>query len=343
MSLVLATGGLGFIGSHTCINLVNKGYDVLIVDSLINSHDDIFTKILNIIDLKKNSNRGNIFFEKGDLLDKLFLEKIFKENTIDTVVHFAGLKSVEESVKNPINYWNTNINIALNILTTMENYKCYKFIFSSSATIYKPLISKKLIENNPTIPINPYGKTKLTIEKILDDIYLSNKGKWKIINLRYFNPVGAHHSGLIGENPKQNSSNLFPIISKVIFGNIKKVSVYGNDWPTKDGTCIRDYIHIEDLAAAHVIAINFLKKNKPQINSVNIGTGLGSSVLDVINTYSRINKIEIPYKFEKRRKGDVPYLVADNTLCKKLFNWYPKKNLEIMCMDSFKFLKNLYH
>ncbi len=342
MSLVLATGGLGFIGSHTCINLINKGYDVLIVDSLINSHEDIYLKILKIIDLEKNSNRGNIFFKKGDLLDKLFVEQIFKENNIETVVHFAGLKSVERSVKNPINYWYTNINIALNILTTMENHKCYKFIFSSSATIYKPVSSKKLIENNQKIPSNPYGNTKLTIEKILEDIYLSNRKKWKIINLRYFNPVGAHHSGLIGDNPKQNSSNLFPIIAKVIFGDIKTLSIFGNDWPTKDGTCIRDYIHIEDLAAAHTVAIKFLEINKPQIHSVNVGTGLGSSVLDVINTYSRINKVEIPYQFEKRRKGDVPYLVADNTLSKKLFNWYPKKTLEIMCMDSFKFLNNLY-
>mgnify|MGYP001350439529 CR=1 FL=1 len=224
----------------------------------------------------------------------------------------------------------------------MENHKCYKFIFSSSATIYKPVSSKKLIENNQKIPSNPYGNTKLTIEKILEDIYLSNRKKWKIINLRYFNPVGAHHSGLIGDNPKQNSSNLFPIIAKVIFGDIKTLSIFGNDWPTKDGTCIRDYIHIEDLAAAHTVAIKFLEINKPQIHSVNVGTGLGSSVLDVINTYSRINKVEIPYQFEKRRKGDVPYLVADNTLSKKLFNWYPKKTLEIMCMDSFKFLNNLY-
>ena len=343
MSLVLATGGLGFIGSHTCINLINKGYDVLVVDSLINSHEDIYLKILDIIDLKKNSNRGNIFFKKGDLLNKLFVEKIFKENIIDTVVHFAGLKSVEESVKNPLKYWYTNINITINILNTMENYKCYKFIFSSSATIYKTVNSIKLVENHQTIPFNAYGNTKLSIERILEDMYLSNRGKWKIINLRYFNPAGAHHSGLIGENPNQNSSNLFPKIAKVIFGNNKILSVFGNDWPTKDGTCIRDYIHIEDLADAHVNAINFLENNKPQIKSINIGTGLGSSVLDVINTYSRINKIEIPYQFKKRRKGDVPYLVADNKLSKKLFNWYPKKNLEVMCKDSFNFLKNLYH
>ena len=212
MSLVLATGGLGFIGSHTCINLINKGYDVLVVDSLINSHEDIYLKILDIINLKKNPNRGNIFFKKGDLLNKLFVEQIFKENKIDTVVHFAGLKSVEESVKNPLKYWYTNINITINILNTMENYKCYKFIFSSSATIYKTVRSIKLVENHQTIPFNAYGNTKLSIERILEDMYLSKKGKWKIINLRYFNPVGAHHSGLIGENPNQNSSNLFPLI-----------------------------------------------------------------------------------------------------------------------------------
>ncbi len=343
MSLVLATGGLGFIGSHTCINLIDKGYDVLIVDSLKNSHEDIYLKILDIINFKKNPDRGNIFFKKGDLLEKFFVEKLFQENKIDSVVHFAGLKSVEESVKNPLNYWNTNINITLNILYTMETYKCYKFIFSSSATIYKPVRSKKLVENNQTIPFNPYGKTKFTIESILEDVYLSRKDKWKIINLRYFNPVGAHHSGLIGENPKQNSSNLFPIIAKVIFENKKILSVFGNDWPTRDGTCIRDYIHIEDLAEAHFNAIKFLEKNKPQIKSINIGTGLGSSVLEVINTYSRVNRIEIPYKFEEKRKGDVPFLVADNNLSKKLFNWYPKKNLELMCKDSFNFLKNLYH
>ena len=342
MSIVLATGGLGFIGSHTCLNLVSQGYDVIIVDSLINSDEQVYSKILHVVALGSNPNSGKIIFKKGDLLDKNFVEEVFRNNKIESVIHFAGLKSVEESVKNPLIYWFTNITITLNLISSMQKYKCYKLVFSSSATIYKPLKSEKLNESFETNPINPYGNTKLTIEKILEDVYKSEKSKWKIINLRYFNPVGAHPSGLIGESPKQNSSNLFPILGKVIFDELDKVSIFGNNWPTKDGTCIRDYIHIIDLAEAHVASLRFLENSKTNFLSINIGTGIGSSVLDVINTYNRVNKVKIPFKFENRRKGDVPYLVADNKLSLKLLNWYPKKSLELMCQDSFNFLKKRY-
>ncbi len=344
MSLVLATGGLGFIGSHTCISLIENGYDVLIIDSLINSYEETFLKLKKIIHLNKKAKKGKLFFIKGDLnnknlLDKIFQEKISEGYPIKSVIHFAGLKSVAGSVLDPIKYWDTNINITMNVLSIMDKYNCNNFVFSSSATIYKPIDSGKLLETYEKTPLNPYGNTKLAIETILSDVFKSNKSKWKIVNLRYFNPIGAHPTGLIGDLPKENSSNLFPVISKVIFGKSKKLSVFGSNWPTKDGTCIRDFIHIIDLADAHVAALNYLEKNDPQILSINIGTGKGYSVLEIIKTFSKINKVELPHNFVKKRKGDVPYLVADNKLALELLDWSPKKSLELMCKDSFNFFK----
>ena len=304
MSLILTTGGLGFIGSHTCISLLKNGFDILIIDSLVNSSIENLEKIKTI---KYNESfEGKIYFCEGDLrninwLDEIFKKQLLNNHPIESVIHFAGLKSVEESVHDPIRYWDVNINSLLCLLKVMNRYNCKTIVFSSSATIYKPLDNEKLTEESVKHPINPYGNSKLTIEIILNDLYKSDKS-WKIINLRYFNPVGAHESGLIGENPKGIPTNLFPIISKVVSGKLEKLSIFGNDWPTKDGTCIRDYIHVMDLAEAHFAALSFLKNNQNQNLSLNIGNGVGYSVLEIVNTFSRVNKIDLPFEFQNKKK-----------------------------------------
>ena len=346
MKNILVTGGAGFIGSHTCLLLLEKGYEVIVIDSLVNSSTKTLNNIKNIISSLNKSKKQNLHFHEMDLKDKKELNNIFEsqitlQKPIDTVIHFAGLKSVQESVLKPLKYWDENINTTLSLLSVMSKYDCKKLVFSSSATIYKPLKDTKLYENSYQKPINPYGNTKITIEKILNDLFLSDQS-WKIVNLRYFNPVGAHPSGLIGEDPKIKASNLFPIITRVILGHLEKLHVFGNDWPTPDGTCIRDYIHVMDLAEAHIAALKFINSNNSQIISINIGTGNGHSVLDVIKIYSTVNNIDLPYEFSARREGDAPYVVADNSLALKLLRWEPKKYIEDMCKDSFRFMKNIY-
>ncbi len=345
MSIILATGGLGFIGSHTCINLLSNGFDVIVVDSLLNSSYENLFKIKNITKTLSPSNKGEIYFYEGDLRNTQWLCSIFEKQIslkkpIDSVIHFAGLKSVKESVLKPLDYWDTNINSTLSLLNVMKKFNCFKLLFSSSALIYRPVESGNLYENNFQEPINPYGNTKLTIEKILNDLFKSDENKWKIINLRYFNPVGAHESGKIGEEPKFKASNLFPVLENVVLGNSDKLLIYGKDWPTPDGTCVRDYIHIMDLSEAHYAALQFLNQNKPQNISLNIGTGIGLSVLEIIKTYSKVNNIKIPYKFIGRRPGDAPFLVADNTLALELLSWKPSKTLEDICRDSYRYVRN---
>lgn len=348
MDTILVTGGLGYIGSHTCLELVTKGLNVCIIDSLINSSENTFLRLNEILRKSNKKLKGNIYFRQGDLLNKEFLEEIFREfknkkNAFSSVIHFAGLKSVEESVTNPLKYWGTNLNSALNLLEIMNNFECYSIVFSSSATIYKPLDKGKLIESNFKDPINPYGKTKLAIEKILEDIFFCNSEKWRIANLRYFNPVGAHNSGLIGEELNNKPSNLLPVILKVSRGEYKELSIFGNDWPTKDGTCIRDYIHIMDLAEAHYATLDFLSRGNPQMISLNIGTGIGTSVLEMVNKFIEVNDVSVPYSFKARRKGDTPLLIADNSLALNLLNWIPKRNIEEMCIDAWRWAQlNLY-
>ena len=344
MSIILNTGGLGFIGSHTCISLINKGFDVLVIDSLINSSLDNLEKINKIVSSINSKNKGAVNFIKGDLRDKewlcgIFENQIKEKNPISSVIHFAGLKSVQDSLNDPLLYWDVNINSTLSLLSTMKKFNCNNLVFSSSASIYKPVLEKKLFEDSFKEPINPYGKTKFTIESILQDLYLSDKEKWKIINLRYFNPAGTHCSGLIGENPKNIPTNLFPCLEKVIVGSLNQLSIYGNDWPTNDGTCIRDFIHVMDLAEAHFAALKFLHEKEPQFISLNIGTGKGSSVLEIVETYSKSNKISLPYKFVGRRPGDSCYVVADNSLALDLLDWKPLKTLEDICIDSYRYLE----
>ncbi len=340
MSMILVTGGAGFIGSHTCVELLNKGFNVCVIDSLVNSSEKIIPQI-KLINEKSGNKKAKLFFRKGDLRDRPFINNVFLEFEsiklpFNSVIHFAGLKAVEESIADPLDYWDVNINSAINLLKVMDDFNCNKLVFSSSATIYDP--NKKIRYNERSLkkPINPYGNTKLTIERILEDLYLSRKNKWNIVNLRYFNPVGAHSSGMLGENPKCKPTNLFPIILKVAKGEKKELSIYGNDWPTRDGTCIRDYIHVMDLADAHLAALKYLENNKPQISSFNIGTGKGTSVLEIIERFNKINSIQLPYKFQERRRGDSASVVANNKLALELLDWKPTRNMNDICFDAFK-------
>ena len=346
MPTILAAGGLGFIGSHTCAVLLEKGFDVLAIDSLENSVEDVFYQIKKILNFEKSSKKGNFSFKKGDVRDKEFLRKIFEEyklsgNEIEVVIHFAGLKAVGESVLNPLSYWDVNINTTISLLSVMDEFKCNNLIFSSSATVYQLeiLMNKKVTEESILSPINPYGNTKLTIEKILSDVSQSEPKKWRIANLRYFNPVGAHESGLIGENPKDMPNNLLPMLLKVINKEKKELSIFGSDWPTNDGTCVRDFVHVMDLAEAHVATIKFLLNNEPQVINLNIGTGQGTSVLELVKRFSLVNDCKVPYVFCERRSGDISSVVADNNKAITVLNWLPKRSLDEMCEDGWNWMK----
>lgn len=345
MSIILATGGLGFIGSHICIEILESGLDVLVIDSLINSSLDVIKRIEKILSTKNKSKVGKLFFRKGDIRNYEFLNSIFKEflvlkKPIDSVIHLAGLKSVGDSMIDPLNYWDVNVNGTLNLLSVMKKNNCNNIVFSSSATIYKSKMKEKINEISELKPINPYGTTKLVIENLLNDLSISERDKWRIANLRYFNPVGAHSSGHLGEDPKKNVNNLFPSVFDAVHKHIDYLPIYGNDWPTKDGTCVRDFIHIMDLAEAHVLVLNYLIKNEPQNLRLNIGTGRGYTVLEVVNTFIKEINLDLKYKFVNRRKGDYPEVVADNSLAKYILKWEPKRKLLDMCVDSWNWNKN---
>ena len=338
MNTVLVTGGCGYIGSHTCISLIKSGYNVIIIDSLINSYEDAYKKILLILKSESKEFVKKLEFIKGDLRNKKLLRKIFSEkkkerNPISSVIHFAGLKSMEESIKYPLEYWEANVGSTLTLLNIMDEFDCNYIIFSSSASVYKPKNDSLLREKDFVEPLSPYGKTKYAIETILNDLYYSQEAKWSIANLRYFNPVGIHESGLLKENPKVNFSNLFPSINKVLSQEKEKLMVFGNNWPTKDGTCVRDFIHVMDLAEAHVATLDYLLNNNSKRLTINIGTGIGTSVLEIINAFKSLG-ISIPHLFVEKRSGDNPFVVADNQLALKLLNWAPKRNLIDMCKDS---------
>ena len=342
MKTILATGGTGYIGSHTCLELLKKGYKVIILDSLVNSSEKVISKI-NFL-LNDKTINDNLTFIKGDINDEKLLNHIFKfakekYEPISCVMHFAGLKSVSESLSNPLQYWHNNVGGSIILFKLMEKYECRTVIFSSSATIYQIKDNKLINESSPINPINPYGQTKLAIERLLKDLF--DKGdNWRIANLRYFNPIGAHQSGLIGENPKGIKNNIFPILNGVAFGEIEKLKIYGNNWPTYDGTGIRDFIHVMDLAEGHIKALEYLENNEPQILNINIGTGKGTSVLGLIKIFENVNKVKINYEFTHRRKGDYGIVIADNSLAKSLLKWTPKRSLEDMCQDGWNWKKN---
>ena len=344
MKTILLTGGCGFIGSHTCLTLLQKGYKVIIVDSCVNSSSKVLERIRDYLGLSEKLFFEKLNFYEGDIRNEDFLDKIFKKiykkgNVIDGVIHFAGLKSVKESIRNPLLYWEFNVLGTITLIKVMERYFCKNLIFSSSATIYGIKDAKKIKENSNICPTNTYGNTKAAIEKILNDLHESSKD-WKIFSLRYFNPIGAHSSGCIGENPIEEANNIMPIINNVAGGFRDYFQIFGNDWPTKDGTCIRDYIHVMDLAEGHVLSLEYMLNKTLKYIQLNLGTGHGTSVLELINSFQEVNKVTVPYKFVDRREGDLPYSVADNSLARDLLNWNPKRNIYIMCADSWNWYRN---
>ena len=346
MKTILITGGAGFIGSHTCLLLLEKGYEVFIFDSFVNSSERSIKNVALILKNKGIDTQGKIHLIEGDLKNSNDIEKVFQmslklKKEIQSVIHFAGLKSVSESIAKPLNYWENNVNGTINLLRLMSKYNCKNIVFSSSATVYKAQNNKLLNENDICKPVNPYGNTKLIIEKILKDLFNSDPSKWRIASIRYFNPVGADESGLIGEDPQGIPNNIFPRITQVAIGKLTEIKIFGSDWPTPDGTGVRDYIHVTDLAEGHLLALDYLLNNKPQILTLNLGTGKGTSVLDFINIFEKINNVKVPYTFDKRRAGDNAFVVADNSLAKSILKWIPKKNIEDICRNGWNWqLKN---
>ena len=340
MVRVLVTGGAGFIGSHTCACLIEHGYEICVLDSL--SHSDIrcLSRIKQIFSEKNINIKDKLNFFKGDLRNKEFVDSVFKKSKneskpINGVIHFAGLKSVAESVLNPMNYWENNLIGSYNLIKSMSENNCRTIVFSSSATVYGNTTDALIKESSKIQPINPYGSTKFAVENLLNDVFGAKKNKWRVAILRYFNPIGAHPSGLIGENPINKPNNIFPLIVNSAYEQ-NNLKVFGNDWPTDDGTCIRDYIHIMDLADGHIKALDHLIKNDSQLINLNIGTGQGYSVLDLIKTFEIINNVKVPFIFSDRRKGDVCKLVANNLRAKKILNWYPIRSIEDMCRDGWR-------
>ena len=345
LGCVLITGGAGFIGSHTSLLLLENGYKVIILDSFINSYPKSIKRIQEILKLKNYKFQNQISVYKGCLTNKDFISKVFSDAekkgfNIEAVIHFAGLKSVEDSIRNPIAYYEQNVMSIINLLIVMKKFDCRTIVFSSSATIYKSQGNNLLNEECELEAINPYAQTKIIIERLLSDLYRSDKN-WRIMNLRYFNPIGAHSSGLIGESPKGLNNNLFPSIIEVAYKKNNPLKIFGNNWPTKDGTCIRDYIHVMDVAEGHIKALEFLLDDEPNLYNINLGTGKGTSVLELIKIFENINNVKLDYVFSERRLGDLPFLVADNKYAMKLLNWKPLRSLDKMCADGWNWkLKN---
>ena len=328
---ILLPGGAGYIGSHTAIELLNSGKEIIIIDNFSNSKPEMLEKI-------KQITGKNFKFYELDYLDRKKLEKVFEENEIEAVINFAGYKAVGESVQKPIEYYTNNISGCLVLLDTMKKYGVKKFIFSSSATVYgEPEVIPLTEQCKTGGTTNPYGTTKLFIEQILKDTYKSDN-TWDICILRYFNPVGAHESGLIGEDPKGIPNNLMPYIAKVATKELKELSVFGNDYNTPDGTGVRDYIHVVDLAKGHVLALNKLEKEGKGLFIYNLGTGTGYSVLDLVHAYEKANNVKVPYKIAPRRDGDIATCYSDPTKAKNELGFVATKTIEDMCHDSYKFV-----
>ena len=330
---ILVTGGAGYIGSHTAIELLNAGREIVIIDDFSNSKPDVLDKI------KKITGKDFKFYEL-DYLDREKLENVFKENKIDAVMNFAGFKAVGESVKEPLKYYRNNISGAIVLLETMKKFNVKKFVFSSSATVYGTPETVPITEDSKVGgTTNPYGTTKLYIEQILKDLYNSDNS-WDIAILRYFNPIGAHESGLIGEEPQGIPNNLMPYVVRVAAGILDQLSVFGNDYPTHDGTGVRDYIHVVDLAIGHVKAIEKLDKENTGLYIYNLGTGTGYSVLDIIKTFEKATGQKVNYKIAPRRDGDIAECYADPTKAKIELDWVAKRDLNQMCKDSWNYIIN---
>lgn len=328
---ILVTGGLGFIGSHTVVELANSNFDVVIADNIYNSKEEVLNKLETITGKKFK-------LYKYDLTDKEKVEEIFEQEEIDAVIHFAGYKAVGESVREPLMYYQNNLISTINLLEVMKEHNVKRFIFSSSATVYGDNGETKYVETmGRGETTSPYGTTKAMIEKILEDLYFSDNS-WNITLLRYFNPVGAHESGLIGEEPNGIPNNLMPYVMKVASGKLETLSIFGNDYPTVDGTGVRDYIHVVDLAKGHVKAL----ENAPDgLNVYNLGSGKGVSVLELVTTFEKVNNIKVNYKIVDRRPGDLPEYYADPSKALKELNWKTEKTIEDICRDSWNYEKKL--
>ena len=331
MAKILVTGGAGYIGSHTCVELLNAGHDVIVFDNLSNSSEESLRRV------QKLANRSLVFVQ-GDIRDANALDQLFKSHEIEAVIHFAGLKAVGESQEKPLIYFDNNIAGSIQLVKAMEKAGIYTLVFSSSATVYDEVNISPLNENMPTgIPSNNYGYTKLIVEQLLQKLSLANP-KWSIALLRYFNPVGAHKSGQIGEDPQGIPNNLMPYVTQVAVGRREKLSIYGNDYDTVDGTGVRDYIHVVDLANAHLCALNN-RLSKQGCRVWNIGTGNGCSVLEVKDTFEKVNGVSVAYEFAPRRSGDVAISFADNTRAITELGWQPQYTLEDMLADSWNWQK----
>ena len=325
---ILVTGGAGYIGSHTCVELLEQGYGVVVLDNLINSSPAALERVERITGKKPR-------FYLGDMLDAAILDRIFAENKIDAVIHFAGLKAVGESVTQPLRYFHNNITGTLVLLDAMSRAGVKRLIFSSSATVYGSPERVPVQEDFPRSVNSPYGRTKLMIEDILTDLHTADP-EWAVVLLRYFNPIGAHESGLIGENPNGIPNNLMPFITGVAAGRFPELRIFGGDYDTPDGTCVRDYIHVVDLAKGHLCAIRKACKG-PGVTAYNLGTGRGVSVLEIVRDFEKATGITIPHRIVERRPGDVPVVYADPAKANRELGWTAEKTLEEMCADSWRF------
>ena len=329
MPTILLTGGTGYIGSHTCVELIGAGYETVLLDNLCNSSPVVVDRIAKIT--------GKLpAFVEGDVRDRALLDRMLGEHPIDAVIHFAGLKAVGESVAHPLDYYENNVSGSTTLLQAMEARGVRRLVFSSSATVYGMATEMPLTESSPTGPVNPYGHSKLMVEQLLQDLAHSDP-RWRVLCLRYFNPVGAHESGMIGEDPRNIPNNLMPFVAQVAVGRLPRLRVFGNDYPTPDGTGVRDYIHVMDLASGHVAALGRLLGSDPLEHSVvNLGTGRGQSVLEVVRAFETASGRSIPYDVVERRAGDVAVSYADARLAQRYLGWKAKRGPDAMCADAWR-------
>ncbi len=331
MKKILVTGGAGYIGSHTVVELINAGYEPIVMDNFYNSNPSVIKKVEKITG-------KDVKLYEADMNIPSDLDKIFSENKIDAVIHFAGYKAVGESVEKPLMYYDNNIGGTIKLVEAMKKYDCKNIVFSSSATVYGMNNPIPYVEDMPTSATNPYGYTKVMIEQILKDVCVPDKD-FSVMLLRYFNPIGAHESGLIGENPNGIPNNLLPYICKVAIGELEQLSVFGDDYDTPDGTGVRDYIHVVDLAKGHICALNYVFEHKGA-DAVNLGTGKGTSVLEIVDSYEKASGKKVKYKIAPRRAGDIATSYANTDKSKEYFGWKAEYGIERMCADSWRFTEN---
>ena len=335
MANLLITGGAGFIGSHTCLVLLEADHDLLVLDDFSNSSPLALTRVQELTGRSLQLVRGDL--RDQALLDRIFTDAASHGTPIEAVIHFAGLKAVGESVAQPLRYWDVNVSGSLTLLSAMAAHGCHTLVFSSSATLYGYPEAVPIPETAPIQPINPYGHTKAAVERMLADLATSAPGAWRIACLRYFNPVGAHPSGRIGENPNGTPNNLFPFVSQVAIGQRERLSVFGGDWPTPDGSGVRDYIHVMDLAEGHRAALDGLLAEAPQLLTLNLGSGIGASVLEVVQAFEAASGRAVPYEVVARRHGDAAITVADPSLAAERLGWRTQRSLAEMCRDGWAF------